>query len=74
MHGDGARREPPRPGERRPHARHVAVNSLTIPWIAIPLFIQTILIFAVTYLLAKVLGFTYEYATPSAMIGGVEPL
>lgn len=47
----------------------VAVNSLTIPWIAIPLFIQTKLIFAVTYLLAKVLGFTYENAAPSAMIG-----
>ena len=27
------------------------------------------LIFAVTYLLAKLLGFTYENAAPSAMIG-----
>ena len=44
-------------------------NPLTILWIAIPLFIQTVLIFAVTYALAKLLGFTYENAAPSAMIG-----
>lgn len=44
-------------------------NPLTILWIAIPLFIQTVLIFAVTYVLAKVLGFTYEDAAPTAMIG-----
>lgn len=44
-------------------------NPLTILWIAIPLFIQTILIFALTYGLAKVLGLTYENAAPSAMIG-----
>lgn len=47
----------------------IVANPLTILWIAIPLFIQTVLIFAVTYLLAKVLGFTYENAAPSAMIG-----
>lgn len=44
-------------------------NPLTILWIAIPLFIQTILIFAITYWLAKRLGFSYEDAAPSAMIG-----
>ncbi len=44
-------------------------NPLTILWIAIPLFIQTVLIFAVTYLLAKLLKFSYEDAAPSAMIG-----
>ncbi len=44
-------------------------NPLTILWIAIPLFVQTVLIFAVTYLLAKLLKFTYEDAAPSAMIG-----
>ena len=44
-------------------------NPLTILWIAIPLFIQTCLIFGVTYLLAKGLKFTYENAAPSAMIG-----
>lgn len=46
------------------------LNSLlTILWIAIPLFIQTCLIFGLTYGLARVLGFTYENAAPSAMIG-----
>ena len=44
-------------------------NPLTILWIAIPLFIQTWLIFGITYLLARLLKFTYEDAAPSAMIG-----
>ncbi|MBN1972446.1 MAG: ACR3 family arsenite efflux transporter [Sedimentisphaerales bacterium] len=44
-------------------------NPLTILWIAIPLFIQTCLIFGITYLLAKLLKFSYEDAAPSAMIG-----
>ena len=44
-------------------------NPLTILWIAIPLFIQTVLIFAITYFLAKLLKFSYEDAAPSAMIG-----
>ncbi|WP_036253992.1 ACR3 family arsenite efflux transporter [Methylobacter sp. BBA5.1] len=44
-------------------------NPLTILWIAIPLAIQTILIFAITYLAAKLWGFSYENAAPSAMIG-----
>ena len=44
-------------------------NPLTILWIAIPLLIQTVLIFAVTYGLAKLFGFSYENAAPSAMIG-----
>ncbi|AQQ70016.1 arsenical-resistance protein [Limihaloglobus sulfuriphilus] len=44
-------------------------NPLTILWIAIPLFIQTILIFAITYALAKALKFSYEDAAPTAMIG-----
>ena len=47
----------------------IVANPLTILWIAVPLFIQTVLIFAVTYALAKLLGFTYENAAPSAMIG-----
>ncbi len=47
----------------------IVANPLTILWIAIPLFLQTVLIFAVTYLLARLLGFTYENAAPSAMIG-----
>jgi len=44
-------------------------NPLTILWIAIPLFIQTWLIFGLTYAAAKLLRLTYEDAAPSAMIG-----
>jgi ACR3 family arsenite transporter len=44
-------------------------NPLTILWIAIPLFIQTNLIFWITYGLAKVLKLPYRDAAPSAMIG-----
>lgn len=44
-------------------------NPLTILWIAIPLFIQTVLIFALTYRLAKALGLAYPDAAPSALIG-----
>ncbi|MFO7904652.1 MAG: ACR3 family arsenite efflux transporter [Planctomycetota bacterium] len=47
----------------------IVSNPLTILWIAIPLFIQTVLVFTLTYLLAKLLRFTYEDAAPSAMIG-----
>ncbi len=47
----------------------IIANPLTIVWIAIPLFIQTMLIFGITYLLAKLLKFSYEDAAPSAMIG-----
>jgi ACR3 family arsenite transporter len=44
-------------------------NPLTILWIAIPLLIQTLLIFAIGYGLSKALGLTYENAAPTAMIG-----
>lgn len=47
----------------------IVANPLTILWIAIPLFIQTVLIFAITYAAAKALGFPYEDAAPAAMIG-----
>ena len=47
----------------------IIANPLTILWIAIPLFIQTCLIFALGYLLAKVLKLTYKDAAPVAMIG-----
>ena len=47
----------------------IAQNPLTILWIAIPLFVQTVLIFALGYGLAKVMGLTYENAAPTAMIG-----
>jgi len=44
-------------------------NPLTILWIAIPLFIQTNLIFWLAYGAAKVMKLSYEDAAPSAMIG-----
>jgi ACR3 family arsenite transporter len=44
-------------------------NPLTILWIAVPLFIQTTVIFALGYALAKLLKLGYEDAAPSAMIG-----
>jgi ACR3 family arsenite transporter len=44
-------------------------NPLTILWIAIPLFIQTNLIFLLGYVLAKILKLNYQDAAPSAMIG-----
>ncbi len=43
-------------------------NPMTILWIAIPLFIQTNLIFWLGYWLAKMLKLSYEDAYPSAMI------
>jgi len=47
----------------------ITSKPLTILWLAIPLFLQTMLIFWITYGLAKVLRLTYEDAAPSAMIG-----
>ncbi len=47
----------------------ILTKPLTILWIAIPLFIQTILIFWLTYGLARLMKFKYEDAAPSAMIG-----
>ena len=44
-------------------------NPLTILWIAIPLFVQTVFIFSITYYAANKSGFSYEDAAPSAMIG-----
>jgi len=44
-------------------------NPLTILWIAIPLFIQTVFIFGLAYGLARLLNLTYQDAAPSAMIG-----
>jgi ACR3 family arsenite transporter len=44
-------------------------NPLTILWIAIPLFIQTNLIFWIGYGLSRPLKLTYQDAAPSAMIG-----
>jgi len=47
----------------------ILTKPLTILWIAIPLFIQTNLIFFLTYGLAKLLKLKYEDAAPSALIG-----
>ena len=44
-------------------------NPLTILWIAVPLFLQTVLIFGLTYTVAHRLGLAYRDAAPSAMIG-----
>ena len=47
----------------------IVANPLTILWIAIPLFIQTNLIYWLAYSLARVLRLDYEDAAPAAMIG-----
>ena len=47
----------------------IVANPLTILWIAIPLFLQTVLIFWLGYGAARLLRFSYEDAAPSAMIG-----
>ena len=44
-------------------------QPLTILWIAIPLFIQTVLIFIIGYILAKLFKLPYADAAPVAMIG-----
>ena len=47
----------------------ILANPLTILWISIPLFIQTVFIFALGYVAAKILKLKYEDAAPAAMIG-----
>ena len=47
----------------------IAGNPLTILWIAVPLFIQTVLIFALAYVMAKAAKLSYEDAAPTALIG-----
>ncbi len=47
----------------------IVQNPLTILWIAIPLFVQTIFVFAIGYIAAKLLRLSYENAAPTAMIG-----
>ena len=48
-------------------------NPLTILWIAIPLFIQTNLIFAMAYGMARVIKLSYRDAAPSALYWRVKP-
>ncbi len=47
----------------------IITNPLTILWIAIPLFTQTMFIFGLGYGAAKLLKLKYEDAAPAAMIG-----
>lgn len=47
----------------------ILTQPLTILWIAIPLFLQTVLIFIIGYVMSKAWNFTYEDAAPTAMIG-----
>jgi ACR3 family arsenite transporter len=49
--------------------KKILSDPLTILWIAIPLFIQTNLIFWLAYGIAKILNLQYRDAAPSAMIG-----
>ena len=47
----------------------IAARPLTILWIAIPLFLQTLLIFWLGFGAARLLRLSYEDAAPAAMIG-----
>jgi ACR3 family arsenite transporter len=47
----------------------ILANPLTILWISIPLFLQTVLIFVLGYGAARVMKLKYEDAAPAAMIG-----
>jgi ACR3 family arsenite transporter len=47
----------------------ILANPLTILWISIPLFLHTVLIFTLGYILAKFFKLKYEDAAPVAMIG-----
>jgi len=47
----------------------IVENPMTIVWIAVPLTIQTLVIFALGYWLARVVRLRYEDAAPAAMIG-----
>jgi ACR3 family arsenite transporter len=44
-------------------------SPLVVALIAVPLFIQTVFIFAIGYKTARVIGLRYEDAAPAAMIG-----
>ena len=47
----------------------IVKNPLTILWIAVPLVVQTLLIFGLGYGLSRVFGLRYADAAPTAMIG-----
>ena len=47
----------------------IAANPLTILWIAVPLVIQTVLIFTLGYIAARLMKLSYEDAAPASLIG-----
>ncbi len=47
----------------------IVANPLTILWIAIPLTLQTLLVFWLGYLIARSMRLDYEDAAPAALIG-----
>jgi ACR3 family arsenite transporter len=47
----------------------ILANPLTILWIAVPLVVQTLLIFGLGYGLSRIFGLRYDEAAPTAMIG-----
>jgi ACR3 family arsenite transporter len=47
----------------------ILANPMTIVWIAIPLTVQTLLIFGLAYALARLAGLRYSDAAPTALIG-----
>ncbi len=47
----------------------ILANPLTILWISVPLFVQTVFIFTLGYVAAKLMKLRYEDAAPAAMIG-----
>lgn len=47
----------------------ILANPMTIVYISVPLFLQTVLIFALGYGLARLFRLSYEDAAPAAMIG-----
>jgi len=47
----------------------IVQNPMHIVLIAVPLFLQTNLIFLITYVIAQKWGLTYEDAAPAALIG-----
>ena len=47
----------------------IVARPLTIAWIAVPLALQTLLIFTLGYGAARLMGLPYENAAPAAMIG-----
>ncbi len=47
----------------------IVARPLTIVWIAVPLFLQTVLIFSLGYWLARRLRLEYRDAAPTALIG-----